>query len=144
MTSIDRKESNPKDAAATGRLDLSLFPASARAYGALALVEGDLKYGGFNWRVAGVRASVYVAATGRHLEKFFNGEDEDPKTGVPHLASALACIAVIIDGIEQGNWVDDRPPKQDIGDLFDRMQKKVSHLQRVFSREAARYMEVTK
>ena len=85
-----------------------------------------------------------MAATGRHLEKFFNGEDEDPKTGVPHLASALACIAVIIYGIEQGNWVDDRPPKQDIGDLFDRMQKKVSHLQRVFSREAARYMEVTK
>src|SRR3989304_615246 len=92
MTSIDRKESNPKDAAATGRLDLSLFPASARAYGALALVEGDLKYGGFNWRVAGVRASVYVAATGRPLEKFFNGEGEGPQTRAPPPPRAPALI----------------------------------------------------
>lgn len=136
--SDDTKATNPKDSAATTRLDLSLFPASARAYGALAMTEGDLKYGGFNYRVAGVMSSVYYAAAGRHLDKWFNGEDLDPKTGVPHLASAIACIAVLIDGVEQGNLNDDRPPAQP-SDLYTRFEEVVAHLQRLFPQRAARY-----
>lgn len=134
----DTKPSNPKDAAATSRLDLSLFPASARAYGALALAEGDLKYGGFNYRIAGVMSSVYYAAAGRHMDKWFNGENYDPKTRIHHLASALACIAVLIDGIEQGNLNDDRPPRQD-SRLYERMEEHVEHLQEVFPRRVPRY-----
>lgn len=138
MIGGDTKETNPKDAAATTRIDLSLFPASARAYGALAMVEGDLKYGGYNYREAGVQASVYYAAASRHLDKYFNGEWADPKTNVPHLASALACIAVLIDGYEQGNINDDRPPTQNT-ELYDRMEKHVALLQQIFPRRAARY-----
>ncbi len=135
----DVKDTNPKDAAATTRLDLSLFPASARAYGALAMVEGDLKYGGYNYREAGVMASVYYAAASRHLDKWFNGEWEDPLTRVPHLASALACIAILIDGYTQGNVNDDRPPRQDIGALFAKMEPLVAHLQWVFPRRVPRH-----
>lgn len=83
----DHKDTNPKDGAATSRLDLTLFPQTALAYGALAFTEGHLKYGGYNWRDAGVNASVYVAAALRHLTKWYNGEAFDPKTGVPHLAN---------------------------------------------------------
>jgi len=134
----DTKPTNPKDAAATTRLDLSLFPASAGAYGALAMTEGDLKYGGFNYREAGVQSSVYVAACKRHLDKWFNGEECDPKTRVPHLANAIACVAVLIDSIEQGNLNDDRPPKQS-SELYDRFQEIVAHLQEIFPRKAKRY-----
>lgn len=138
----DSKPTNPKDAAATTRLDLSLFPATARAYGALAMTEGDCKYGGFNYRVAGVQASIYYAAASRHLDKWFNGEEEDAKTGVPHLASALASIAVLIDGIEAGKWTDDRPPRVDVSGLLDRFQAKVTKLQSLFGRRTPRHTEV--
>lgn len=135
----DTKPTNPKDAAATTRLDLSLFPATARAYGALAMTEGDLKYGGYNYREAGVMASIYYAACGRHLDKWYNGEEIDPKTGVPHLANALACIAVLIEGVEMGNLNDDRPPRCDVAGLLARFQEKVAHLQKLFPRNAQRY-----
>lgn len=136
---MDSKPSNPKDAAATNRLDLSLFPATARAYGALAMVEGDQKYGGYNYREAGVMASIYYAAANRHFDKWYNGEENDPKTGVPHLANAIACLAVLIDGIEKGNWTDDRPPVTDLAGLLDRFEKKVGEVKDVFPRRANRY-----
>lgn len=128
----DLKPTNPKDRAATNRLDLSLFPATARAYGALGMVEGDCKYGGYNYRVGGVLASIYYAAAGRHLDKWFNGEDCDKKSGVPHLASALACIAVLIDAVECGVLKDDRPPTCDMAGLLERFEDKVRHLHAIF------------
>lgn len=136
------KPSNPKDRAATSRLDLSLFPDSAAAYGALAFSEGDLKYGGYNYRDCGVSANVYVAACRRHLAKWYNGEEEDPTTNIPHLASALACIAVIIEGVELGNLKDDRPPKMDMGDLLNRCEGKVKHLQSIFTGTSHRFTEI--
>ena len=134
----DEKPTNPKDAEATTRLDLSLFPASARAYGALAMTEGHLKYGGYNYRAAGVLSSVYYAAAGRHLDKWFNGEDADTRTMVPHLASAIACLAVLIDSIEHGNLNDDRPPAQSI-EVYDRFEGIVEHLYSIATRRVPRY-----
>ena len=138
---MDGKDTNPKDRAATTRLDLSLFPATARAYGALAMTEGDLKYGGYNYRNAGVMASIYYAAANRHLDKWFNGEWADEKTEVPHLASALACIAVLIDAVECGKLNDDRPPKCDVTALLADMESKVAHLQQIFKNGPDRHTE---
>lgn len=108
----ETKATNPKDAIASDKAPLHLVPASFKAYTAVALAEGMMKYGAWNWRAAGVRASVYVSALQRHLDKWFNGEDFDPATGVPHLANASACLAVLIDSMTQGNMADDRPPAQ--------------------------------
>lgn len=130
------KPSNPKDAVATlgGKLDLSLFPPSAKAYGALALTEGAVKYGRNNWRKVGVRATVYKAALERHIDKWFEGEARDPETGVPHLANALACIAILIDATEAGLLNDDRNyPGGDHAALLDRLAPKVRHLHHIFS-----------
>jgi len=135
----DVKPTNPKDAAATTRIDLSLFPVSAIALGALAMTEGDLKYGGYNYRDAGVQSSIYYAANGRHMGKYFNGEWADKKTRVPHLASALASIAVLIDGHVTGNINDDRPPVQDVGQLMDELEGLVAHLQTIFPRRVPRF-----
>ena len=128
---------NPKDNAAGGtRVDLSLWPSTATVYGALALTEGDLKYGGYNWRVADIRASVYIAALERHMTKWANGEWTDKKTKVPHLASCLACIALMIDATEAGRLIDDRPPAiMDISELFDWAESITLHLHKVYPPE---------
>jgi hypothetical protein len=136
----DSKATNPKDVAATCRIDLSLFPMSAIVYGAMAMVEGDLKYGGYNYRPAGVMSSVYVAANGRHVGKWYNGEERDLRTRVPHLASALASIAILIDATVQGNLNDDRPPRQSVA-IYDEAEEVVRHLHELFPRRVPRYRE---
>lgn len=136
----DTKDTNPKDTAATTRLDLSLFPDSAVAYGALAMTEGHLKYGAYNWRVSGVQTSVYIAALRRHVAKYYNGEWADPDTQVPHLANALACIAVLIDAHEHGNLNDDRPPVQS-SHVYKTLQDTVAHLQQRFQNGPQRYRQ---
>lgn len=112
MPGADEKPTNPKDALASDRLPMELVPDTLEAFAALAFLEGALKYGRFNWRVAGVRASVYRAALRRHLAKWWNGEECDPDTGVPHLASILACAGILLDAGVQGKLTDDRPPRQ--------------------------------
>lgn len=91
---------------------LSAVPTSAKVGIALGMEEGALKYSRHNYRIVGVRASVYYDATNRHLEAFWNGQDLDPdsKVGLHHLDKALASLAVLRDSIFRGNWVDDRPP----------------------------------
>lgn len=137
----DFKPTNPKDRAATSRLDISLFPQSALIYGALGMTEGDLKYGGYNFREAGVLVSVYVAALMRHLMKWYNGEEEDEKTGVPHLASVLACAAILVDSTVKGNLKDDRPPRAPVAELLADFEKKVKHLQELYPSGPPRHTE---
>jgi hypothetical protein len=104
----DTKPTNPKDAIGTNKLPLHLWPTTATALGCVAFAEGMLKYGRTNWREAGVRASIYVDAAKRHLDAWFEGEEVAPDSGVPHLANALACIAIIVDAKAAGKLHDDR------------------------------------
>lgn len=130
---IDVKPTNPKDVIGSSKLDMGLVPDTAIAYGALALTEGALKYGRYNWRVAGVRASIYRAALDRHVKKWWNGEDCDPKTGIHHLANALACIAIILDADCCAKLTDDRPPRNaGFAQLVDDLAEDVKALQALF------------
>ena len=99
---------NPKDAIANGKIPLHLWPSTATAMGAIGLLEGRFKYGNANWREAGVRASVYVSACQRHLAAWFEGEDTDPDSHLPHLSHALACLAILVDAQAAGKLTDDR------------------------------------
>lgn len=103
------KASNPKDALAGIKLDFSCVPATAGMLDAVSFMEGATKYGKFNWRHVGVSLSVYTSALKRHLEKFISGEECDPLTRVPHLASIRACAAIIYDAQVHGTLTDDRP-----------------------------------
>lgn len=76
--------------------------------GCLGLMDGALKYGRANWRVSGVRASIYFDAASRHLNAWFEGEGQDPDSGLPHLSHALACLAILVDAEAAGMLVDDR------------------------------------
>jgi hypothetical protein len=102
------KSTNPKDLIGSDKIPLHLYPMSAVIYGSMALLDGALKYGRANWRAAGVRASIYYDACLRHLSKWFEGQDIDEDSGLPHLAHANACIAILIDATETGKLKDDR------------------------------------
>ncbi len=92
----------------SGKLPLHLWPETATALGSLGLLDGMLKYGRSNWRVAGVRTSIYIDASKRHLNAYFEGEDNDPDSGLPHLSHALATIAILVDAAAAGKLNDDR------------------------------------
>ena len=110
------KPSNPKDAMSFKKVPLlSLLPLGVISRVALGMLEGALKYSRHNYRIAGVRASVYVDATMRHLSSFWEGQDLDPdsKVGLHHIDKAIASLFVLRDSMLQQNWTDDRPPKSD-------------------------------
>jgi hypothetical protein len=117
--STGTKPTNPKDAIGTNKVNLGLFPDTARIAGALAFTEGALKYGRYNWRVAGVRASIYKDALDRHMSQWWNGEDMDGDSQMSHLFKALACIAVLIDSQVCGKLTDDRPPRAPVTALLN-------------------------
>ena len=104
----ETKATNPKDLVGSDKLPMHLWPMTATAMGCLGLLDGMLKYGRTNWRVAGVRASIYVDAAIRHLSAWFEGEDTDQDSGLPHLSHALACLAILVDAMAANNMVDDR------------------------------------
>ena len=102
------KQSNPKDIVGSTKPPLHLGPTTATAVGCLPMLEGALKYGRSNFRAIGVRSSIYYDAARRHLDAWFEGEDVDPDSGLPHLAHALACLAIIVDAQAAGKLRDDR------------------------------------
>lgn len=135
MTQPETKESNPKDAIGVTKVPMHLVPGSAKAYLAMAFLEGALKYGKYNWRVAGVRSSIYLDAMERHYEKYKNGEDIDPLTRVPHLASVMACCAIILDAKLVDKLTDDRPPRADVSTLLDNLAEHVQYLKELYEGE---------
>lgn len=112
---MSTKDTNPKDALGIRKAPFSTISAPVLAELGLAMLEGSLKYGRHNYRVAGVRSSVYYDAAMRHLTSWWEGEDLDPESGLPHLIKAMASLAVIRDGFIQGNVNDDRPPPAPAG-----------------------------
>lgn len=110
---METKPSNPKDAIGSTKPPLSVIPAPALYVAAMALLDGACKYRRHNWRVAGVRASIYYDAALRHLTRWWEGEDTDPESGIPHLGHAMACLIILLDSRLAGKLNDDRPPALD-------------------------------
>lgn len=113
--STNSKNTNPKDAVGTEKVPMSTVSAPVIAEMGLAMLEGARKYGRHNYRIAGVRASVYYDAVFRHMIAWWEGEDIDPDSGLNHITKMLSCLAVLRDSMIVNNWVDDRPPKLPAG-----------------------------
>ena len=111
----ETKDTNPKDAVGIGKAPLSTVPAPFLHALGLAMMEGARKYGRHNYRTAGIRYSVYYDAAMRHLTAWWEGEDIDPDSGLPHPIKAAACMAVLFDSMVQENATDDRPPQSPPG-----------------------------
>jgi hypothetical protein len=114
------KDTNPKDAVGVKKVAWSVIPLTVLWELGCAMLEGARKYGRHNYRIAGVRASVYFdACVARHLSAWWEGEDTDPDSGLNHITKAIATLVVLRDSMIQGNWVDDRPPKSPSGFLAE-------------------------
>lgn len=129
MTST--KDTNPKDAVGVRKVGKSCVPATVTMELALAMLEGARGYGRHNYRVAGVRASVYYDAANRHMDAWWEGENIDEKSQLSHVIKAIASLTVLRDAMINDKWVDDRPPKAPegwiehlnimAGEIIDRM-----------------------
>ena len=103
-------DGNPKDVIGRKKPNLHLIPASANIIEAKVMELGAEKYGAFNWRSTKINASIYISAARRHLDRWFDGEDNDNESGLIHLAHARACLGILIDAIMCERANDDRPP----------------------------------
>lgn len=112
------KDGNPKDSLAQNKVPLWLLSPVAKAKWALAQFCGALKYGAWNWRVSGVRASVYISAMQRHLDAYTSGQEYDIADGTDHLGAVMACAAILLDAKEAGKLTDDRPPRVELAECY--------------------------
>ena len=142
MLDVTSKPSNPKDIIGSDKLPFHLWPETATALGCLGLLDGALKYGRSNWRVAGVRTSIYVDAARRHCNAYFEGEDVDPESGLDHRAHALACLAIVVDAEAAGKLVDDRQIKGGYRSWVDRLTPHVARLKAKYLGRSPRHYTI--
>lgn len=116
------KDTNPKDTIGSTKPGLFCVPETALFALGEAHCDGANKYGPFNWRESGVRASIYLEAIDRHKGAWKEGEERSLDSDVHHLAHIMACCAILIDAQMCGKLVDDRPtpPPADWMDGFRR------------------------
>lgn len=116
---VNKDSPNPKDL--TGRLKvpmLSVIPpasiigeAEAMRYGAYEAprVDGGKGYGPFNWRDQAIEAMTYIDATIRHCLAWVDGEELAPDSLVHHLKHAKGSLGILLDALETGIVIDNRP-----------------------------------
>lgn len=125
---------NPKAQEGAVKDPLGLFPPVAMKLISLVMQHGANKYGKENWRETHIKESTYYHAMQRHLTAWFDGEDLDPDSGLPHLAHVAASVAILLDADNQGCLSKDRqeyakfrasiPLEKEIGELTQTMRNK--------------------
>jgi len=120
----ENKKENPKDAFGAKKVpSYSVVPVTGMIYEALGMWDGGIKYGPFNWRDNAVKATIYLDAMKRHMDAWSAGQEIDPKSGMPHLGHAKACLGILIDAFETGNLIDDRPKNEAVVRLLDQYDR---------------------
>ncbi len=126
---MSNKPTNPKDAVGIKKSRFYCnLPANVSREASVAMMEGSMKYGRHNYRVAGVRASVYYDAAIGHINDYWEGQDIDPDSGLHHITKAIACLYVLRDAQMRNMCNDDRPPKSDVIADKDHLQTIVDAL----------------
>lgn len=97
-----RKDDDDKD-----RWDL--LPTDAVSQVVKVLTFGARKYSARNWE-KGIRYGRVYAALQRHMTAWWSGKDNDPETGLNHLAHAGCCLLFLLAFVEREmDEFDDRP-----------------------------------
>lgn len=141
-TNSSVKATNPKDQISDTKVPLWLLSPIAKAHWALGQFVGMLKYGAWNWRLAGVRASVYLSAAQRHLDRYASGEEYDPVDGTHHLGNAMACCAILLDARAAGKLIDDRPPSVFVHDTYEECEDLMRRLREQYKDRAPRHYTI--
>jgi hypothetical protein len=113
-------DNNPKSKYGIKKPSLALIPPASLLHEAIAFHDGAAKYGPYNWRENKVSGMVYLNAAMRHLGQYLDGENFDPVSKAHHLGHAKACLSILLDALETGNLIDDRPVKGVSSDMIKR------------------------
>lgn len=106
---------NPKKQFGAEKYSSSSVPACVIGDISLGTLEGNLKYGFYNYRGVKIEAKTYYDAAERHLKAWWEGEDIDPDSGLNHITKALSSLVIMRDAMINENIVDNRPPKAKAG-----------------------------
>lgn len=104
---------NPKDLQGMKKPPLHLVPPISTLWEAMAMGDGGIKYGPYNWRDKKVVATIYVAAAKRHLDLWLERETYAEDSGVHHLGHAKACCGILLDAEANECLIDDRPTRNE-------------------------------
>jgi hypothetical protein len=90
---------------------MALLPFEALEEVGKVLTFGAKKYDEHNWR-KGFKFSRVSSAAMRHLFAWMRGQDNDPETGLSHLAHAATCLLFLLTFVLTKTGTDDRysPP----------------------------------
>lgn len=91
-----------------GKLPFDLIPPEAETAIATVLRFGAIKYGPRNWEKGLSWAQTYGALR-RHLSAWYQREEDDAESGLPHLWHALTNLAFLATFHCRDAGTDDRP-----------------------------------
>ena len=100
---------------------------------------GGYKYGFYNYRDTEISASTYFSAVRRHMDLWFDGEDNDPidcgegkppGSGANHLICAAASLCLLYDAQVNGKLADDRSTTGKIRELMDEAAAQLTKFQK--------------
>lgn len=94
----------------SGKPDFSLIPISTLADEARVWEYGTKKYAPHNW-MKGMKWSVPFGCLMRHMAAWQAGEENDPESGLPHLAHAMCNLRMLTLYATTFQEGDDRPTK---------------------------------
>src|SRR6266404_6028454 len=125
-SSMKKLGNNPKDDLGIKKVSISKLPAAGIIHGSHAMMYGADKYGPYNWRGNAVVASIYVDAIMRHVMMWFDQRQETAEdSGCHHLGHILANCAILLDALETGNLLDDRPADGKAAEVLERLNHAV-------------------
>lgn len=84
-----------------------LISPMAMAFLAQVLTFGAQKYDANNWR-KGIDQSRLLSAAQHHIDAFRAGIDNDPETGLPHIAHAMCCCMFSLEQLTSPHNLDSR------------------------------------
>lgn len=109
--SIGDVNSNEKGSGArynSGKPDFSLLPMNTLEDEVRVWMYGAQKYASWNW-AKGMPWSVPFACLMRHMSAWQRGEENDPESGLPHLAHAMCNLRMLALYAKTYQEGDDRP-----------------------------------
>jgi len=112
---------NPKDLVGAKKAPMGLLPAAGVIHGNLAMENGANKYGPYNWREHAVQYTIYIDAIERHLVAVRDGEDLAQDSMVHHLGHIIAGASILLDAMECGKLIDDRPKSGPAAQILERI-----------------------
>ncbi len=134
---------NPKDAIGLTKPQLHLVPPALQLHAATAMADGAKKYGPYNWRSNPVLLTVYLDAIARHGFALLDGEDRARDSGHLHLAHMAADLGIILDALEGGNLIDDRPHPGPAADIIESLTRPVAQPIPSVSEETSGTFDIT-